>query len=177
MLIISTFCLSRIVLSTLTAISILSTLYHLYLIHVKDRRTGVATGSNMIEGSAQNSSKDKVTESSTNLALRLENRHNQSSSEPARSIVQQFVLAFSVVANTKRLLQSPTDQRDAPLNGIQLLLIFFLFAGQAFSFGVLVTPQMLRSWIDTVPYQLLNSSAYWFVRTPGTWVDGLMFIM
>ena len=122
-----------------------------------------------------NDNKEGCSKSSgVNLCLNLEG--SRAELKPVRSICQQFAITFSVVHNTKKLLSPEKTSFMGLVHTIQLLFTFLLFASQSFTFGLLVTPQLLRNWVNTVPYQLVSDDRYWFARMPSVWVDGLVFI-
>lgn len=172
----------RVTLSSISVVIVLCTLYHIYLIACKDANTQRLV-QQLLEQDISNNNQENVTQenfskavnSSINLSFNLQTR--KETVELKRSLCEQLVLSFSVIHNTEKLLGSGDAARQGPLSSLQLVLTFGLFASQAFSFGLLVTPQLLRNWVQTVPYQLLTSDKYWFVRAPSLWVDGLVCLL
>ena len=161
--------------SSISGLVLLSTLYHIYLIYVKDpkkkkeidRLNFQAKSNSVIKGNQllnEYLTEPRETRSSSTL-----------STIDARSVRQQFMLAFSVVENTRKLCS--LNQQYAALNGLQLIFTFFLFTSQTFAYPFLFTPQLLRNMVNTVPYESINSGVYWFSRTPSVWTDGLMMVL
>lgn len=166
----------------------LATLYHVYLVAHQDPKTLAKVATRTEDASSNgNSEQEKFSQKRSsnskngkfNLSLKLE--EPKATVELSRSFCEQLVLSFSVIHNTGKLLGSSGDPAAASglghLSSISLLFTFGLFASQAFSFGLLVTPQLLRNWVQTVPYQMLTSDRYWFVRVPSLWVDGLVCLL
>lgn len=161
---------------------VLCTLYHIYLIARKDANTQ-RLGQQLLEQDISNYNQENVAQEnfpktinpSINLSFNLQTP--EETVQLKRSLCDRLVLSFSVIHNTEKLLGSGDAAHLGPLSSLQLVLTFGLFASQAFSFGLLVTPQLLRNWVQTVPYQLLTSDKYWFVRAPSLWADGLVCLL
>ena len=158
----------------LGSLVLLSSLYHLYLTYLCDPKSiekKPLIDSQDLNNNCNGSNCD--VQKSLELSCKLEPPHP--SEPPKRTICQQFVLSFSAIQNTNKLLR--VDNRYGVLDTIRLILTFFVYALQTFHFTAGFTAQMLRSVADTVPGELANSNAYWFARTPGIWIDGFMFTL
>jgi hypothetical protein len=87
----------------------------------------------------------------------------------------QILLSFSVITNTKKLLE--VNNRFAALDTLRLCLTFGVYSLQSYDFTMLLAIGGLKRIAKELPFKMLSYNRYWFTRTAGVWIDGFMLNM